>query len=94
MPSLHCWVGHGELRYGGDTRYHHFADELQHAIVQLRELNRYSGDTYTAIGLSILQSEMDVANDRPEIDPILNPDGYGINADTLGDRTRLVLECG
>ena len=23
---------HGELRYGGDTRYHHFADELQRAV--------------------------------------------------------------
>ena len=42
---------HGEFRYGGDTRYHHFADELQRAIVQLRELNRFSGDMYTAIAL-------------------------------------------
>ena len=77
---------HGELRYGGDTRYHHFADELQRAVVQLRELNRFSGDTYTAIAPSTLQGEMDVTAERPEIDPILDPDAYGINADVVGER--------
>ena len=36
---------------------------------------------YTAIAPSTLQGEMDVADERPEIDPILDPD-----ADAVGER--------
>ena len=77
---------HSELRYGGNTRYHHFAGELQRAVIQLRELNRFSGDLYTGIAPSTLQIEMDEADERPDIDPILNPEMYGINADSLSVR--------
>jgi hypothetical protein len=77
---------HNELHYGVDTRYHQFTDELQRAVVQLRELNRYSGDLYTGIAPSTLQTEVDAAGERPVIDPFLNPDEYGVNADRLGDR--------
>ena len=45
---------HNELHYGVHTRYHQFTDELQRAIVQLRELNQDSGDLYTGIAPSTL----------------------------------------
>ena len=71
---------HNELHYGVDTRYIQFTDELQCAVVQLRELNRYSRDLYTGIAPSTLQPEGDAAGERPVIDE------YGVNADRLGDR--------
>ena len=77
---------HNELHYGDDTRYHQFANELQRTVLQLRELNRYGGDLYNGIAPSTLQTEMDAANEKPDIDPVLDPDAYGINADRLGDR--------
>ena len=77
---------HNELHYGVDTRYHQFTDELQRAVVQLQKFNRYSGDLYTGIAPSTLQTEVDAAGERPVIDPFLNPDEYGVNANRLGDR--------
>ena len=54
---------YNELHYGSDTRYHQFTDELQCTVVQLRELNRYSGDLYTGIAPSTLQTEVDTAGE-------------------------------
>ena len=59
---------------------------MQRAVVQLRELNRFSGDLYTGIAPSTLQTEMDGADERPDIDPILNPEIYGINTESLSVR--------